>query len=70
MKSIISLLTISVLAASVLVGCNRNSSNNPGDVQTTTSSMTDTNLSDMNTNMPSTNSLRDLQTNLPASTNQ
>jgi hypothetical protein len=70
MKSIIPLLIIPVLAASVLVGCNQNSSNNPGDVQTTNSSLNDTNLSDMNTNMPATNSWHDLNTNMPASTNQ
>jgi hypothetical protein len=70
MKSIIPLLAIPVLAASVLVGCNQNSSNNPGDVQATNSSMSDTNLSDMNTNMPATNSLHDMNTNMPASTNQ
>ena len=70
MKSIIPLLVIPVLAASVLVGCNRNSSNNPGDVQAPNSSMNDTNLSDMNTNMPATNSWHDLNTNSSASTNQ
>jgi hypothetical protein len=59
MKSIVPLLAIPVLAALALVGCNQNTPSNSG-------------MSDAGsiTNMPATNSLPDINTNTPASTNQ
>jgi predicted small secreted protein len=70
MKSIILLSAVTVLAAFALVGCNQNSSSNSTDVQSTNSSMIDTNgLSGGTTNMPATNSLPNMNTNISASTN-
>jgi hypothetical protein len=71
MKSTITLLAITVLAAFALVGCNQNTPSNPTDAQSTNSSMTDTNgMTGGTTNMPATNSMPDVNTNLPTNTNQ
>jgi hypothetical protein len=71
MKSTIPLLTISVLAALALVGCNQNTPSNSTENQSTNSIVNDTNsMPDVSTNMPGTNSLPDMNTNIPASTNQ
>jgi predicted small secreted protein len=71
MKSTITLLAITVLAAFALVGCNQNTSVNPTDMQSTNSSASDTNdMTGGTTNMPATNSLPDMNTNMPATTNQ
>jgi hypothetical protein len=78
MKSIIPLLVIPVLAAFVLVGCNQNSPSSSTDTQSTNSSMSSvpsaadvsTNAADASINAPATNSLPDVKTNAPASTNQ
>jgi uncharacterized protein YcfL len=71
MKSIIPLLAISVLAAFALVGCNQNTPGNSTDTQSTHSSMSDTNgINGGITNMPATNSLPNVNTNMSASTNQ
>jgi outer membrane PBP1 activator LpoA protein len=67
MKSIIPLLAIPVLAAFVLVGCNQNTPSNSTGSQSTNASMNDAGSL---TNMPATNSLPDMNTNMPASTNQ
>jgi hypothetical protein len=70
MKSKIPLLTISVLAALALVGCNQNTPSSSTGTQATNSSVGDTNsLPDVSTNMPATNSLPDVNTNVPAGTN-
>jgi hypothetical protein len=65
MKSIIPLLAIPVLVTLALVGCDQNNSSNSANAQSTNSRM-----SDGTTNMPATNSLPDVNTNTPASTNQ
>jgi outer membrane PBP1 activator LpoA protein len=78
MKLIIPLLVIPVLAAFVLVGCNQNSPSSSTDTQSTNSSMSSvpsaadvsTNAADASINAPATNSLPDVKTNAPASTNQ
>jgi hypothetical protein len=71
MKTIIPLLAIPVLAAFALVGCNQNTPSNSTDTQSTNSSISGTNgMSGGITNMPATNSLHDMETNMPASTNQ
>jgi predicted small secreted protein len=71
MKSIIPLLAIPVLAAFVLAGCNQNTPGNSTDLQSTNSNINDTKgMSGGITNMPATNSLPDMNTNIPASTNQ
>ena len=87
MKSIIPLLAIPILAAFALVGCNQNSPSNSTDTQSTNSRMSDVSgtisgttnmpgtnsLPDMNTNMPAINNVNtvpDMNTNMPASTNQ
>jgi hypothetical protein len=71
MKSIIPLLAIPVLAAFALVGCNQNTPSNSTGSQSTNSSMSDTNgMIGGTTNMPATNSLPDMNTNTPVSTNQ
>jgi hypothetical protein len=71
MKLTIPLLTISVLAALSLVGCNQNTPSNSTENQSTNSILNDTNsMPDVSTNMPATNSLPDMNTNIPASTNQ
>ncbi len=71
MKSIIPLLTITALAALALVGCNQNSPINSTDTQSTNSSAGDTNgLASGITNPPAANSVPNVNTNMPASTNQ
>jgi hypothetical protein len=71
MKSIIPLLVIPVLAAFALVGCDQNPPSNPTGTQSTNSSLSYANgVSGGATNMPATNSLPDMNTNVPASTNQ
>ena len=71
MKSIIPLLAIPVLAAFALVGCNQNSPSNSSDTQSTNSSMSGVNsIPGGFTNTPATNSLSNINTNVPASTNQ
>jgi hypothetical protein len=71
MKPIIPVLAITVLAASALVGCNQNSMNSSTDAQSTNSSAGGTNaLAGGTTNMPAANSVPDLNTNVPASTNK
>ena len=65
MKSIITLLAIPVLAAFALVGCNQNTPSNSTGSQTTNSST----LGGI-TNAPTVNSVPDMNTNMPASTNQ
>jgi hypothetical protein len=70
MKSITPLLAIAVLAAFALAGCNQNT---PGDstiAQSTNSSMPATSMPGGFTNMPATNSSPNVNTNMPASTNQ
>jgi uncharacterized protein YcfL len=71
MKSTITLLAITVLAAFALVGCNQNTPDNSTDAQSTNSSMSDTSGTTGGvTNMPATNSMPDTNTNMPAGTNQ
>jgi len=71
MKLIVQLLAIAVPAAFVLVGCDQNTPSNPTGIQSTNSSMGETNnMPDVFTNLPSTNSLPNLDTNTPAGTNQ
>jgi len=71
MKLTIPLLTISVLAALSLVGCNQNTPSNSTENQSTNSSLSDAgSISGGTTTAPSTNSLPDMNTNMPASTNQ
>jgi hypothetical protein len=71
MKLIIPLSSVAVLAALALVGCNQNSPSSSTDAQSTNSSVTDTNGMSMTiTNMPATNSLPDITTNMPTGTNQ
>jgi hypothetical protein len=61
MKSILTLSAITILAALALVGCNQN----------TPSSSTDASATNSNMNGASgTNSLPDMNTNMPAKTNQ
>jgi hypothetical protein len=71
MKSIIPLLVIPMVAAFALVGCNQNSPSNSTGTQPTNSSMSDANsISGGFTNTPATNSLPNMNTNVPANTNQ
>jgi hypothetical protein len=71
MKSIIPLLAISVLAAFALMGCNQDTSSNSTGSQSTNSSVSDAgSIPGGFTNTPATNSLPDINTNVPASTNQ
>ena len=71
MKSIIQLLAIPVMAALALVGCNQNSPSNSTDAQSTNSSMSVANGTIGGiTNVPATNSLPNINTNMPASPNQ
>jgi hypothetical protein len=71
MKSIIPLLAIPLLAAFALVGCDQNPPSNSTGVQPTNSSMSDANsIPGGFTNMPPTNGLPNMNTNIPASTNQ
>jgi hypothetical protein len=70
MKSIIPLLAIPVLAAFGLVGCNQRTPSDSTNAQSTNSSMPAGNIPGGFTNTPATNGLPDMNTNLPASTNQ
>jgi hypothetical protein len=73
MKSIIPLLAIPVLAAFALVGCNQNTPGNSTGTQSTNSSTSDAgSIPGGFTNTPATNSLSNtnMNTNMPASTNQ
>ena len=71
MKSKITLSAITFLAAIALVGCNQNTPNGSADTTATNSSVGSTaGTIGGTTNMPATNSLPDMNTNLPASTNQ
>jgi hypothetical protein len=71
MKSTIPLLTVSILAALALMGCNQNTPSNSTENQSTNSIVKDTNsMPDVSTNNPATNSLPDINTNIPVSTNQ
>jgi hypothetical protein len=65
MKSIIPLLAIPVLVAFALVGCNQNIPSNSTGSPSTNSSATGG-----ITNAPTVNSVPDMNTNMPASTNQ
>jgi hypothetical protein len=69
MKSIITLTAVTILAALAATGCNQNTAGNSTDASATNSNMTGgSGIS--GTNMPSTNSLPDMNTNMPAKTNQ
>jgi predicted small secreted protein len=71
MKSTVTLLATTVLAAFALVGCNQNTPGNSTDTQSTNSSMTDASGTTGGiTNMPATNSMPVVNTNMPAGTNQ
>jgi hypothetical protein len=70
MKSIIPLLAILVLAALTLVGCNQNTPGDSNNVQSTNSSMPAISIPGGFTNAPATNNLPNMNTNVPASTNQ
>jgi hypothetical protein len=70
MKSIIPLLAIPVLAAFALVGCNQNTPGDSTNAQSTNSSMPATSIPGGFTNAPATNSSPNVNTNMPASTNQ
>ena len=70
MKSIIPLLAIPVLSAVMLVGCNQNTPTTSTGSPATNAGMADTNSVTVVTNVPGTNSLPDMNTNAPASTNQ
>jgi uncharacterized protein YcfL len=70
MKSIIPLLAIAVLAAFALVGCSQNTPSDSANVQSTNSSMPAGSIPGGFTNTPATNSLSNVNTNMPASTNQ
>lgn len=62
---------MTVLATFALAGCNQNTPSNPANAPSTNSSMTDTNgMAGVTVNMPATNSLHDMETNVPAGTNQ
>jgi hypothetical protein len=70
MKSIIPLLAIPSLAAFALVGCNQSTPSDSTNAQSTNSSMPATSIPGGFTNTPATNSLSNVNTNMPASTNQ
>ena len=72
MKSIIPLSAITALAALVLVGCNQNSSNNSTETPDADSSMSHDNggMMDGTTNVMPTTNMPDMNTNMPATTNQ
>jgi uncharacterized protein YcfL len=70
MKSIIRLLAIPVLAAFALVGCSQSTPGDSTNAQSTNSSMPASSIPGGFTNAPATNSLPDVNTNMPASTNQ
>jgi len=67
MKTIIPLLTISVLAALALVGCNQGSPGNSTGTPSANSSMADTNgMMGGTTNMPASNGMPVMNTNMMA----
>ena len=67
MKTIVSVLAITVVAALALTGCGQSNSSDSAYAPATNSSMVDTNgLGGVNTNLPVTNSLPDVYTNPPA----
>ena len=71
MKSIIPLSAITVLAALALVGCNQNTPSSSTDTQTTNSSASDASSpAGGATNLPAVNRVPDMNTNMPAGTNQ
>ena len=71
MKSIITLSAITILAALALVGCNQNTPGGSTDASATNSSVAGAGgASGGTTNLPSTNSLPDMNTNAPTGTNQ
>jgi hypothetical protein len=65
MKTIITQLSISILAAFALVGCGQKTSSD-----STSGPGTNSTMNGGAVNMPSTNSLSQMNTNMPASTNQ
>jgi hypothetical protein len=67
MKSIIPRLAILVLAAFALAGCNQNPPSHSTDVPSTNSSAS---TASRIPNLPATNVVADMNTNLPAGTNQ
>jgi hypothetical protein len=70
MKPTITLLAITVLAAFAPVGCSPNTPGNSTDTQSTNARMNDVSGTVGGiTNMPATNSVPDVNTNMPASTN-
>jgi len=71
MKSIITLSAITMLAAFGLAGCNQNTPDSSTATPGTNSSMNpDGGMGGVTTNLPATNSLPDMSTNVPASTNK
>ena len=71
MKSIIPLLAIPVLAAFALAGCNQKTSSDSTGSPSTNSSMNGAVSTPGGfVNAPATNSVPDMNTNLPASTNR
>ena len=71
MKSIITLTAITMLAAFALAGCNQTTPGGSTDTPATNSSLNGAGGSNAATaNMPATNSLPDMNTNAPVSTNQ
>jgi hypothetical protein len=70
-KSTLTLSAITILAAFALMGCNQNTPTSSTDTVATNASTSGANGTvGGTTNMPSTNSLADMNTNLPASTNK
>ena len=71
MKSTVILSAITILAALTWVGCNQNNPTGSTNTQSTNSSMSDTNgAAGATINTPATNNLADMNTNIPATTNQ
>jgi predicted small secreted protein len=71
MKSIILMSAVSLFAAMTLVGCNQSSPGASGDASATNSSLSDTNSLIVQTNnLPNTNDVAVVNTNISASTNQ
>jgi uncharacterized lipoprotein NlpE involved in copper resistance len=70
MKSIFTLSAITALAALVLVGCNQNTPSSSTDVQSTNSIAIAASDSVSGSTTPPTNNLPNLNTNIPAGTNQ
>jgi len=67
MKSILSLSAITALAALVLVGCDRNSPGSSAETPSPNSRVNQANgMMGGATNMPATNSLPSMDTNMPA----